>query len=114
MKRGDLNMSFDYKRLVKFEHNVGQNDKKYRMIGGCVLVIASIFTAKIPLILLGMILIATAYTGWCPVYSSFGKNTCSPAESTQADTTEEKVTEEKESENDWSYYQTTAGRLGNA
>ncbi|MGR9115604.1 MAG: YgaP family membrane protein [Gammaproteobacteria bacterium] len=82
-------MSFDYKRLVKFEHNVGENDKKYRMIGGSILVVVSLFTAKIPLILLGMVLIATAYTGWCPVYSGFGKNTCGSGESSQPDTSKE-------------------------
>lgn len=85
-------MSFDYKRLVKFEYNLGDNDKKYRMLGGVALVIVSLFTAKIPLILLGMILIATSYIGWCPIYSSFGKNTCSAdnVTPTEADTTEEK------------------------
>ena len=72
-------MSFDYKRLVKFEHNVGDNDKKYRMIGGIALVLVSLFTAKILLLLVGMILIATAYSGWCPVYSGFDKNTCGAA-----------------------------------
>ncbi|MGR9045775.1 MAG: YgaP family membrane protein [Gammaproteobacteria bacterium] len=83
-------MSFDYKRLVKFEHNVGENDKKYRMIGGSVLVVVSLFTAKIVLMLLGMVLIATAYTGWCPVYSGFGKNTCSADDSEQSTAPEEK------------------------
>lgn len=68
-------MSFDYKRLVKFEHNVGEKEKKYRLIGGSALVLISIFTAKILLLLVGMILIATGYSGWCPAYSGMDKNT---------------------------------------
>ncbi len=69
-------MSFDYKRLIKFEHNVGEKEKKYRLIGGSALVLISIFTAKILLLLVGMILIATGYSGWCPAYSGMDKNTC--------------------------------------
>lgn len=88
-------MNFDYKRLVKFEHNVGENDKKYRMIGGAVLVLVSLFTAKIAFILLGMILIATGYSGWCPVYSGFGKNTCSASDTTPGETTKEPSESEK-------------------
>ncbi len=69
-------MSFDYKRLIKFEHNIGEKEKKYRLIGGSVLVFISIFTAKIILLLAGMALIATGYSGWCPAYSGMDKNTC--------------------------------------
>ena len=83
-------MSFDYKRLVKFEHNVGESDKKYRMMAGIALVLVSLFTAKIIFILLGMVLIATAYTGWCPAYSAFGKSTCSADDAKQSTTPEEK------------------------
>jgi membrane-bound ClpP family serine protease len=45
------------------------------MAGGAVLIVISIFTAKIILLLAGLVLIATGYIGWCPVYSSFNKNT---------------------------------------
>lgn len=69
-------MSFDYKRLIKFEHNIGEQEKKYRLTGGAVLVFISIFTASILLLIVGMILIATGYSGWCPAYSGFDKNTC--------------------------------------
>lgn len=68
-------MSFDYKRLIKFEYNIGDKEKNYRMAGGAVLIVISIFTAKIILLLAGLALIATGYIGWCPVYSSFNKNT---------------------------------------
>ena len=68
-------MSFDYKRLVKFEHNVGEKDKKVRMIAGVVLLATSLFTAKILLLVVGLVLVATSYVGWCPAYSGFDKNT---------------------------------------
>jgi hypothetical protein len=66
--------------MLKFEHNIGAKDKKYRMIGGGALIVISIFTAKIVLLLLGMVLVITAYSGWCPVYSGLGKNTCAADE----------------------------------
>ncbi len=68
-------MSFDYKRLLKFEHNIGDKEKKYRLIGGSVLIFVSIFTASIFFLLLGIVLAATGYSGWCPAYSAFDKNT---------------------------------------
>jgi hypothetical protein len=73
-------MSFDYKRLVKFEHNIGQKEAKMRMMGGAAALFVSIFTAKIILLLLGLVLIATGYSGWCPAYSGMNKNTCAADE----------------------------------
>ncbi|MGR9047031.1 MAG: YgaP family membrane protein [Gammaproteobacteria bacterium] len=68
-------MSFDYKRLVKFEHNVGAKDKKVRMTAGIILLAVSLFTAKILLLVVGLVLVGTSYFGWCPAYSGFDKNT---------------------------------------
>jgi hypothetical protein len=68
-------MSFDFKRMIKFEYNVGAKEKKYRLYAGAALVVLSIFTAEIILLLLGIILITTGYSGWCPVYSGLNKNT---------------------------------------
>ena len=68
-------MSFDYKRLIKFEHNIGEKDKKVRMVSGVVLLVASLFTASILMLLVGLVLVATSYSGWCPAYSSMDKNT---------------------------------------
>ena len=68
-------MSFDYKRMTKFEHNVGENEKKYRLYGGAALLAISIFTASIPLLLIGMVLVGTGFSGWCPIYSGLNKNT---------------------------------------
>jgi len=68
-------MSFDYKRLVKFEHNIGAKEAKMRMMAGAAALLISIFTAKIILLLLGLVLVATGYSGWCPAYSGMNKNT---------------------------------------
>lgn len=72
-------MNFDYKRMIKFEHNVGDKEKKYRLYGGAALALISIFTASVFLLLAGLVLIGTGYSGWCPVYSGLGKNTCETA-----------------------------------
>jgi Protein of unknown function (DUF2892) len=73
-------MSFDFKRMMKFEHNVGLKEKKYRLYAGAALLVVSIFTAQIVLLLIGLVLVATGYSGWCPAYSGLGKNTCSADE----------------------------------
>lgn len=83
-------MSFDYKRLVKFEHNVGAKDKKVRLVSGIVLLAVSLFTASVLMLLVGLVLVATSYFGWCPAYSGFGKNTLeSDVETVVADTSAE-------------------------
>jgi len=71
-------MSFDYKRMVKFEYNLGAKDKKVRMVSGVVLLAVSLFTAKVLLLLVGLGLVGTSYFGWCPAYSGFGKSTLEP------------------------------------
>ncbi|MFZ4503966.1 MAG: YgaP family membrane protein [Methylovulum sp.] len=68
-------MNFDYKRLVKFELNVGEQEKKYRLYAGAGLVVIAIFTASIALLIAGLIFTATGFTGWSPIYSAIGKNT---------------------------------------
>ena len=70
-------MSFDYKRLVKFEHNLGAKDKKVRLYSGVVLLAVSLFTASVLMLLVGLVLVATSYSGWCPAYSGFNKSTAS-------------------------------------
>lgn len=71
-------MSFDYKRLAKFELNISEQEKKYRVMGGAALLLISVFTAKIILLVVGLVLVATGYVGWCPAYSGFDKNTREP------------------------------------
>ena len=83
-------MSFDFKRMMKFEHNVGEKEKKYRLYGGAALIAISIFTASIALLVIGMVLVATGFTGFCPAYAGLNKNTCCTADSPKpSDTTEE-------------------------
>jgi Protein of unknown function (DUF2892) len=74
-------MSFDFKRMTKFENNVGSKEKQYRLYGGAALILLSIFTAQVLLLLVGMVLVATGYSGWCPVYSGMNKNTAVPGDS---------------------------------
>ena len=68
-------MNFDYKRLLKYEHNIGDKEKRYRMIVGATLILISIFAASVLALLFGLLLLATGYSGWCPAYSGFDKNT---------------------------------------
>ena len=83
-------MSFDFKRMIKFEHNVGEKEKKYRIYAGAALIAISIFTASIALLLIGLVLVATGFSGWCPVYSGLNKNTCCAGNTPEtSDTTEE-------------------------
>jgi len=64
-------MKFDYKRLVKFEHNIGLKDKKVRMVSGLALLFFSLFPGSVLLLVVGAVLVATSYFGWCPAYSGF-------------------------------------------
>lgn len=68
-------MSFDYKRLTSTVINVGEKDKKMRLIAGSVSLGISLFTANILLLVIGVVLIATGYTRICPAYSAMDKNT---------------------------------------
>ncbi|EGW23778.1 YgaP family membrane protein [Methylobacter tundripaludum] len=85
-------MNFDFKRMLKFEHNVGEKEKKYRLYAGSALLVISLFVpgGEVLLLLVGLVLVATGYSGWCPVYSGLNKNTCGTAESgsTENDSTE--------------------------
>jgi hypothetical protein len=64
-------MSFDYKRLFKFELNLDEKKKKYRLYAGVGSLVVSVFTASIPLLFIGLILTGTGYSGWCPICSAF-------------------------------------------
>ena len=70
-------MNFDYKRLIKFEHNIGDKDKKIRLYSGIFLLAVSLFTGTVLFFLVGCALVATSFFGWCPAYSGFNhKTTC--------------------------------------
>lgn len=63
-------MSFDYKRLFKFELNLDETNKKYRLYAGAATLVMSVVMASIPLLLVGLIMTATGYAGWCPICSA--------------------------------------------
>lgn len=69
-------MSFNYKLLTNTNINVGDKDKQIRLIAGSILLFASLFTASIILLLVGVVLVATGYTRVCPAYSAMEKSTC--------------------------------------
>jgi len=37
--------------------------------------VVSLFTASVLMLIVGMVLVATSYFGWCPAYSGMNKNT---------------------------------------
>jgi hypothetical protein len=73
-------MSFDVKRMLKPELNIGLSERKTRFGVGIAALLVSVFLANIPLLLLGTILVTTAKVRWCPVYSGLGKSTVKPGE----------------------------------
>lgn len=73
-------MSFDFKRALKPELNVGLKDQKTRYIAGIGLLLVSVFLANIPAAIIGGILVGSAKMRWCPAYSGLGKSTVQPGE----------------------------------
>ena len=76
-------MAFNYKLLTNTEINVGEKDKKIRLIAGSILLFVSLFTASIILLLVCLMLVATGYTRVCPAYSAMEKSTCENAGTTE-------------------------------
>jgi hypothetical protein len=76
-------MAFNYKLLTNTVINVGEKEKKIRLIAGSVLLFISLFTASIILLLVGLVLIATGYTRVCPAYSAMERSTCEDTETTE-------------------------------
>jgi hypothetical protein len=73
-------MAFDYKRMVLREVNGGLKERRIRYGAGAASAFVSVFLGNIPLLLLGIILLATGYTRWCPVYSGMTRSTVDPSE----------------------------------
>lgn len=73
-------MSFDYKRMLKREFNVGTKEQKLRYGVGIALLVVSVFMANIPFLLIGVTLVSTAKMQWCPLYSGLGKSTVMPGD----------------------------------
>jgi len=76
LTRGGYAMKFDIKKAMKFEKNVGKKDQQIPYGAGAVsLVIAMIYGSSL-FLLLGIVLVGSAYLTWCPAMSGLGKNTC--------------------------------------
>ena len=73
-------MSFDFKRTLKPELNVGLQDQKVRYGVGIGALLVSVFLANIPLLIIGGVLVGSAKLRWCPVYSGMCKSTVQPGE----------------------------------
>jgi hypothetical protein len=73
-------MSFDFKRALKKEINVGLKERKIRFGAGSAALLVSVFLGNIPLLIIGGVLVATAFMRWCPAYSGLGKSTVDPNE----------------------------------
>lgn len=73
-------MSFDFKRALKREFNVGAKEQRVRYGVGIALLLISVFLANIPFLLIGVVLVATAKLQWCPVYSGLGKTSVEPGD----------------------------------
>lgn len=73
-------MSFDFKRMLKPELNVGLQDQKVRYGVGIGALLVSVFLANIALLMIGGILVGSAKLRWCPVYSGLCKSTVQPGE----------------------------------
>ncbi len=71
-------MDFDFKRMFQYQRNVGDQDQKIRYGVGVLSILISIFLGSIPLLLLGIGLLASGYTRFCPVYAAMGKTTMPP------------------------------------
>jgi hypothetical protein len=73
-------MSFDFKRALKKEVNVGLKERNIRYGAGAAALVASVFLGNVPLLIIGGVLVATGYTRWCPAYSGLAKSTVDPNE----------------------------------
>ncbi len=70
-------MNFDFKRMLKFERNVGDRDQKIRYGVGVLSILVSVFLGSVPLLLLGIGLLVSGYTHFCPIYAGMGRSTFS-------------------------------------
>ena len=62
--------------------NMGNTDRIIRAILGVAIIVVAFYTSMW-LAVIGVILLATAAVGWCPLYMPFGFST-RPADETQA------------------------------
>ncbi|MCH9696940.1 MAG: DUF2892 domain-containing protein [Gammaproteobacteria bacterium] len=68
-------MAFAIKNMLKKELNLGEKDIYLRRTIGIGLSIFSVVPGSVPMLIIGVYLISSATSGWCPVYSTINKNT---------------------------------------
>lgn len=68
-------MTFDIKKALVRELNVGIKDRNIRYGIGAAALLLSVFLGDIFLLVIGSTLVATAYLRWCPVYSGLSRST---------------------------------------
>ena len=73
-------MTFDIKKVLKRELNVGLKDRNIRYGVGAALLLLSVFMGNIFILIIGGVLVATAYLRWCPAYSGMSMNTVKEGE----------------------------------
>lgn len=64
---------------MKIKKNIGETDKKIRIIIGFLMIIGAIFLESIIrwfLLISGLVLIGTALIGFCGLYNLLGIDTC--------------------------------------
>lgn len=66
-------MAFTLKQRLNFKKNVGKQEQQKRYALGSMALLISVFTASIPLLLLGCILAGTAKMNWCPIWAGLGR-----------------------------------------
>jgi hypothetical protein len=67
--------SIDLKKMCRRELNVGAKDQQIRYwVGGAALLL-SVFLGNVFLLIVGVVLVASAYLRWCPVMSALSKST---------------------------------------
>ena len=73
-------MSFDIKRALHKEVNIGLKERQMRYWAGSALLLISVFLGNIALLFLGGFVVYTAFSRWCPAYSGLNKSTVDPNE----------------------------------
>jgi hypothetical protein len=73
-------MAFDFKKIIhdckdlKNAVNVGQKDQQIRYWAGGAALLLSVYLGNVFLLIVGIVLVASAYFRWCPAYSAMSKN----------------------------------------
>ncbi len=73
-------MSFDIRRMLQREFNVGKYDQKIRICAGIVMMVLASQIESGTIMLLGLAVVVSGMLRWCPAYSAMGKSTVQEGE----------------------------------